>query len=291
MSNRRDFIKLLGALGFGGLFIPQNLQAAFKAKTPIGLQLYTLRDVIGKNIEKIIPAISKMGITEVETFDYSVKNGFFGLSIKDFVKLLSDNKIQAPSGHYEFGDYFAKQQDRQLKVAIEAGLGLGSQYITIPWLDPPVRRSLDHYKKIAELLNKAGEEASKAGLKLAYHNHEFEFKKFGEQTGYDIMLGETDPKLVDFELDIYWLLYAGYDPIPFIKSHPKRFALWHLKDMSHQNKNLNTEIGLGKLPVKDLFNIAKVSGLKHCFIEQETNYQPNEMESVRKSAAFIKKTM
>ncbi len=288
MYNRRVFIKQMSLLGLGTLCLPTNLQAAFKKPLPIGLQLYTLRDIIGKDIGKIIPQLAKMGYSEVETFAY-YKQSFFGWKTADFAKLLADNGLKAPSGHYEFAQYFLQKGDRQVAEAIEASAILGSHYITVPWLDPPVRKTLDQYKKIAELLNKAGEMAAKSGIKVAYHNHEFEFKKMGDRTGYDIMLQETDPKLVDFELDLYWLLYSGYDPVSFIKAHPKRFALWHLKDMSLQNKNWNTEIGLGKLPVKDLFKIAKTSGLKHCFVEQETNYQPNELESVRKSAAFIKK--
>jgi sugar phosphate isomerase/epimerase len=287
MNTRRDFIKQTGLLAAAAAIIPSFACSPPIAKHAVGLQLYSLRDVIGSDITGIIEKIAAIGYKEVETYGFSVKSGFWGLTPKDFANLLKQNGIKAPSGHYDFPNSMAGKGHEDLKSCIEAANTLGCEYVTIPWLDESVRKDADAYKKVAEHLNEAGQLCKSAGLRIAYHNHDFEFKKLDQTTGLEIMLAGTDKNLVDFELDIYWAERSGVDPIALFKKHPKRFTMWHIKDMDKKDKNLNTEIGQGGINFKAIFADAKLSGVKHYFVEHETNYKPNELGSIKSSFDYV----
>lgn len=258
-------------------------------KKSVGLQLYSLRDELPKDVKGTITKVAKAGFKEVETYGFSIKDQFWGLTPAEFKKLLDDNGLTAPSGHYGLGSYLTDGNTEELKAAIAAAKVLGSEYVTIPWLDESIRKSADDYKKIAVKINEAGKLAKEAGIRLAYHNHNFEFDKQGDTTGYEILLKGTDKNLVDFELDLYWVVRSGNDPIKLFKENPGRFTMWHVKDMDKANPALNAEVGTGSINFKPIFADAKLSGMKHFFVEHETNYKPNPMESVAASCAYIKK--
>lgn len=289
MIKRRDFI-ISSGLALGALAIAPSLAFSTKPKN-IGLQLYTLRDEFSKNVKGVLEHVAKTGYKDVETYGYSAEKGFFGTSAKDFKKILSDNGLKASSGHYDFNSFIKDNNADFLKSAIECANQLGSEYITVPYLDEKLRSDLDAFKRIAQKINEAAVLCQKSGLKLAYHNHDFEFKKFGNQTGYDILLQETDKKLVDFELDLYWAVRSGNDPLALFKANPGRFTMWHVKDMDKSKAEWNTEIGEGSIDFKAIFAEAKLSGMKHFFVEQETNYSPNPMESIKTSWDFVSKQL
>lgn len=283
MNTRREFIKNTSVLAAAALVLPSF---SF-AKSPVGLQLYSLRDVIGKDIKGIIEKVSAIGYKEVETYGYNAKDGFFGIDAKSFLKLLNDNGIKSPSGHFGMENYIAGKGSDDLKSYIEAANILGSKYVTVPWLQANVRKNADDYKKITDKLNEAGQLCKASGLKLAYHNHDFEFKKFDNTSGLEIMLNGTDKNLVDFELDLYWVVRSGNDPISLFKKYPKRFTMWHVKDMDKTNKDWNTEVGQGSIDFKSIFAQAKLSGAKHFFVEHETNYKPNQLGSIKTSFEYV----
>ncbi|GAA4210508.1 sugar phosphate isomerase/epimerase [Pedobacter jeongneungensis] len=258
-------------------------------KKVVGLQLYSLRDELPKDVRGTIAKVAKAGFKEVETYGFSIKDQFWGLTPKEFKALLDANGLKAPSGHYGLGTYLADGNTTELKAAIAAAKVLGSEYVTIPWLDDSIRKNADDYKKIALRINEAGKMAKAAGIRLAYHNHNFEFEKHGDTTGYEILLKGTDKKFVDFELDLYWVIRSGNDPIKLFKENPGRFTMWHVKDMDKANPALNAEVGTGSINFKPIFAQAKLSGMKHFFVEHETNYKPNPLGSVTASCAFIKK--
>ncbi len=288
MNTRRDFIKQSSLLAAGVAFIPSFACSMAASKHAVGLQLYSLRDIIGKDIKGIIEKVAAIGYKEVETYGYSAKGGFWGLDAKAFATLLKQNGLKSPSGHFEMDGYIGGKSSDGLKSYIEAANALDSEYVTVPWLDVSLRKTADDYKKIANKLNDAGNLCKAAGLKLAYHNHDFEFKKFNGITGFDIMLNETDKKLVDFELDLYWVARSGIDPLALFKANPKRFTMWHVKDMDKKNKDANTEIGEGDVNFKSIFANAKLAGVKHFFVEHETNYKPNELGSIKTSFDYVK---
>ena len=287
MIKRRDFL-INSGLALGALAIAPSFAFNVKRKN-IGIQLYSLRASLPKDVKVVLEQVAKAGFTEVETYGYSVKNGFFGTSVKEFKTILSNNGLKNPSGHYDLGSLLKDGNTETLKSTIAAANFLGNKYITIPWIDESIRKSADDYKKIAESMNKAAVICKESGMKLAYHNHAFEFTAFGNTNGYEILLNETDKKLVDFELDLYWVERSGNDPLHLFKEHPGRFSMWHVKDMDKNNKDWNTEIGKGSIDFKSIFAEAKLSGMKHFFIEHETNYNPNPIESVAESCAYVKK--
>ena len=289
MIKRRDFL-INSGLALGALAIAPSLAFNVKKKN-VGLQLYSLRASFPKDVKGVLEQVSKAGFTEVETYGYSVKNGFFGTSLKEFKSILSASGLKNPSGHYDLGSLLKDGNTEVLKNTIEAANVLDNKYITIPWLDESIRKSADDYKIIAENMNKAAVICKESGLKLAYHNHAFEFITFGETNGYEILLKETDKKLVDFELDLYWVERSGNNPLHLFKEHPGRFSMWHVKDMDKNNKDFNTEIGKGTIDFNTIFAEAKLSGMKHFFIEHETNYNPNPVESVGESCAYVKKNL
>lgn len=289
MIKRRDFI-ITSGLALGAVAIAPSLAFSAKPKN-IGLQLYTLRDDFSKNVKGVLEHVAKSGYKEVETYGFSSEGGFFGTSAKDFKKIMNDNGLKAPSGHYDFNSFIKDNNADFLKSSIECANQLGSEYITVPYLDENLRRDLDGFKRIAQKINEAAVLCKQSGLKLAYHNHDFEFKKFGDKTGYDVLLQETDKKLVDFELDIYWAVRSGNDPLALFKANPGRFTMWHVKDMDKSKAEWNTEIGDGSINFKTIFAEAKLSGMKHFFVEQETNYSPNPLESIKASSEYVSKQL
>jgi sugar phosphate isomerase/epimerase len=260
-------------------------------KKEIGLQLYTLRDELPKDVKSTLEKVALAGYKNVETYGFSIKDQFWGLSAIELKKILDANGLKAMSGHYNLGSFLADGNTTEIPAAIEAAKTLKSEYLTIPWVDEPYRRNIEDYKKIAARLNELGKICADAGLKLAYHNHDFEFQKHDGITGYEILLKETDKSLVHFELDLYWVVRSGNDPIKLFKENKGRFAMWHVKDMSKTNPAENTEIGSGSIDFKVIFKEAKQSGLKYFFVEQENNYKGNAFESIKTSSDFITKKL
>ncbi|WP_199120163.1 sugar phosphate isomerase/epimerase [Pedobacter sp. ASV28] len=292
MTTRRNFIKDAGLIATGLAMAPSFANALIsKPQATIGLQLYTLRDIIGKDVKGVIEKVAKAGYKEVETYSYAPKGSFWGLTPKAFKSLLDANGLYAPSGHFSFENYITSGNLDDIKAYIEASNILGSKYVVAPWLSENLRKTADDYKKVAERLNVAGELCIKSGINVAYHNHGFEFDKHGDTTGFDLLLGGTDPNLVYYELDLYWAVYAGHAPIEIFKKSPHRFKMWHVKDMDKTNRNWNTEIGKGSIDFKSIFEKASLSGVKHIYVEQETNYKPNYIESIGESANYIKNNL
>lgn len=286
MITRRNFIINTSLAAATVLALPSL--AFTMDKKEIGLQLYTLRDELPKDVKSTLEKVAKAGYKTVETYGFSIKDQFWGLSPIELKKILDANNLKAPSGHYNLGSFLYDGNLEEVKAAIEAAQVLKNQYLTVPWVDEPYRND---FHKIAARLNEAGEMCVAAGLKLAYHNHDFEFQKQDGITGYEILLKETDQDLVSFELDLYWVVRSGNDPVKLFKENPGRFKLWHVKDMDKVNPALNTEIGSGSIDFKTIFKEVKQSGMKHFFVEQENNYNPNAFEAIKTSCDFILKEL
>lgn len=289
MITRRKFIFNTGLATTFVLTLPSL--AFTMDKKEIGLQLYTLRDELPKNVKLTLEKVATAGFTTVETYDFSIKEQFWGLTPAELKKILDTNGLKAVSGHYNLGSFLYDGNTAELIAAIEAAKVLKSKFLTIPWVDEPFRKSIEDYKKIAVRLNEAAKMCTAAGLKLAYHNHDFEFQKHDGITGYEILLKETNKDLVYFELDLYWVVRSGNDPLKLFAANPGRFKMWHVKDMSKANTALNTEIGSGSIDFKTIFKEVKQSGMKHFFVEQENNYNPDAFGSVKTSNDFISKNL
>jgi sugar phosphate isomerase/epimerase len=289
MTHRRDFLKQAGALAAVACAQPSLLLAA-PAPLKIGLQLYSLRETIGADIKGTLAKIARAGYQEVETYGYSPEKHFWGLTPAQFKAALAANKLSTSSGHYEVGDFMRDGKASSLQPCIEAAKGCGQRYLIVPHLNEKLRTSVADFKTLASRLNQAGKLCQAAGLRLGYHNHDFEFKPLGGTTLFDVLLRETDPKLVDFELDLYWVVRAGQDPVKLMQAHPKRFPLWHVKDMDKARPELNTEVGSGSIDFRKIFAQAGTAGLQHIFMEQE-NFGMDAYQSIAKSAAYMKNTL
>ncbi|TDW52632.1 secreted protein [Flavobacterium sp. 270] len=289
MTSRRTFIKNSSLAAVAVLTLPSL--AFTMNKKEIGLQLYTLREELPKNVKGVLEKVAAAGYTTVETYGFSIKDQFWGLTPSELKKILDNNNLKAISGHYNSGSFLADGNTTELMAAIEAAKILKNEYFTIPWVDEPLRKNIQDYKTIASRLNQAAQLCKDAGLKLAYHNHDFEFLKHDGVTGYEILLKETHKDLVFFELDLYWVVFSGNDPLRLFKENPGRFKMWHIKDMDKLKRTLNTEIGSGTIDFKPIFKEAKLSGMQHIFVEQENNFAQNAIESIKTSCDFISKNL
>jgi sugar phosphate isomerase/epimerase len=286
MNTRRHFIKNSGLLT-AALMV--NPEALLKKQKHAGIQLYTLREVIFKDPKDVIKKVAAAGYGEVELFGLSDDNKFYGLSLKDFKQLLKDNNLKTPSGHYFPTKFlFEDGNGDDVKRNCEAAKTMGNKYFIIPWMFEEKRKTIDDYKRFVTRLNKAGEMAKEAGLQLAYHNHDFEFIDFNGQTGYDIILNEGDKDLIKLQLDLYWVVKAGHNPVDLFKKQPGRFHLWHVKDMLKTDSAKNTEVGSGQLDFKTIFANGKLSGIKHYMVEQENTYMPDIFTSITTSCKYVK---
>lgn len=277
--NRRKLLKNL-TFGIGGTILLNYF--GFPAKTfgknlsKIGLQLYTVRRDLEKDLEGAMRKVAALGINEVEFA------GYFNQKPESIKKLLKQLKLIAPSAHVS-----TEVLRKNLPQAIEDAKIIGHKYLVLGYLPEEERKSLDDYKKLVELLNKAGEECAKSNLQFAYHNHDFEFKKYENKIPYDLILAETDAQKLKMEMDLYWISKAGLDPISYFEKYPKRFPLVHVKDMDASPKKFFTEVGRGVIDFKKFFSKAEKAGIKHYFIEQdETPAAP--LESVKISVKYLK---
>jgi sugar phosphate isomerase/epimerase len=290
MTNRRTFLAQAGLASAALVLGPKLLRA--ETRHYPGLQLYTLRDQLPHGVKDVIAKVSKAGYKEVETFGYDMKTGYWGLKEKEFSKLLKDNGLTTPSGHYGIDSFFGKGDATELKKYIEVANTLGQTYVVIPSLNGDFIKTVDECKAVAEKMNKAAEICKASGLKLGYHNHNFEWKPLsGGGTFYDTILAGTDPKLVHMEMDLYWVVRAGQDPIKILNKHRGRYALVHVKDRDKSNPEVTTEVGKGDIDFKAIIPAARAAGVTHFIMEQENFTNIDPFVSITESCTYMKNTL
>ena len=247
----------------------------------VGLQLYTVRDLMKKDFEGTIAKVAQIGYKEVEFA------GYFDKSPQDVRKILDANKLTSPSEHVPY-DTVAKKWPETL----EAAHAIGQTFIVCPWIDVSQRKEADGWKRAAELFNHAGEAAQKAGIQFAYHNHAFEFEPseaLGGKLPYDFLLAETDAKLVKMEMDLCWITVGGHDPLEYFNRYPGRFPLVHVKDWSTKGPGGNdyggatgaaskpghiADPGQGEVDFKRVFAQSGKAGIQHYFVENDEPKSP-----------------
>lgn len=294
---RRHFVAS-GAAALAACAVPFT---SLRAESPLpagkyrmGLQLFTINSIIGRDVAGVIARVAGIGYEDCETYGYDPEKGtYYGLPASTFQQILADNKLITTSGHYDFAKYFDKSDDdmsRFVDQCIKGAQSLGQRYITWPWLDPS-SRTLEKFKQLTSKLNRIGEQVTRAGLGFAYHNHDFEFIDHQGKIGYDIILQETDPKLVKMQLDLYWVMHSSQrTPAELISLQPGRFVMWHIKDMDKVSRDYS-ELGNGSIDYTKILPEASRAGLQYYYIEQGGNFAINPMDSITKSAAFFKKNL
>ncbi|WP_165823937.1 sugar phosphate isomerase/epimerase family protein [Pseudochryseolinea flava] len=278
---RREFIQSSSLAAVGMLTLPSFLMKKEK-KGQIGLQLYTLRSTIGQDPKGVLKKVSEFGYKNLETYGYG-DGKIFGMGFKEFNDYVKSLGMKVTSGHYGLdmikGDKWKK--------AVDDAKANGQKFMVVPYINEDQRKTIDDYKRIIADLNAAGEVCNAAGIRFGYHNHAFEFDTVDGQIPYDVMLKELDPKNVGMEMDIFWVVNAGRDPLKYFEQYPGRFEQWHVKDMDKSDKNRNANIGSGTIDWKPIFAKAKQSGLKHFYVEQES-YPGEPINSVEEGAKYLK---
>lgn len=277
MTDRRDFIRALGAAALAPALQP--LAPSLYRRPPlrkldrIGVQLYTVRHQMEKDFEGTIARVAATGYQEVEFA------GYFGRTPRAVRALLDKNGLAAPSSHVSLAP-------AEWRAALDAAPVVGHRYLVIAWIPPEQRRTLDDYKRAAERLNRAATEAKAAGLQFAYHNHDFEFQPLDGKLPYDVLLAETDPKLVQLEMDLYWIVKGGQDPLVYFGRWPGRFPMVHVKDSAGPPDHRMVEVGAGKIDFKKIFAQSDQAGIRHYFVEHDEPADP--FASIRASCEYLK---
>jgi len=247
----------------------------------LGIQLYSVRDDLPNDPKGVLKQLASFGYKTIESYE-GQQGMFWGMSHTDFKKYVSDLGMTIISSHCDFRKDFERK-------AAEAG-AIGMKYLICPYLGR--QKNLDDYKKAAEDFNKAGQICQKNGLRFAYHNHDYSFRTQSGQFPQDIMMKHTDPALVDFEMDIYWVVTAGQDPVQWMKNYNWRFKLCHIKDRKKDTPykegegNQSCIAGKGSIDYKSILGQAKNLGMKHYILEQEA-YEKTPLECVKEGAAYL----
>jgi sugar phosphate isomerase/epimerase len=296
--NRREFLQntAVGAAAItaGASWATRVLASPYNL--PVGIELWTVRDQMDKDPRRTIEALGKIGYKEVEIVQPEDGVGdpprIYGMTGKEFAKLLRDNGMRAPSGHYMLA-----ATQKHWDWSIEQAHDMGLEYMTNAGLVAEDIRdgSLDAWKRLVDIFNKAAEPVQKAGMSYNYHNHNYEFVKLGDTTPYEFLTANLDPK-IKFTLDCYWAVNAGQDPVELIKARPGRVPILHIKDMPKgvprsleyaQIKGQFVEIGTGIIDWKRIFKAAPVGGMKHYYYEQDVCDMP-PLESAKISFDYLK---
>lgn len=272
--NRRAFIEKTAAISATTLLFPSCMSDDTNSPE-VGLQLYTVRDAMSNDPVRTLKKIASIGYSQIETANF--ENGkSYGFAGTEFKRVLDDMGLKLISGHFS-----PKVFENSFEEALAFMVAAEQQYAVFPWLSNEQRMTISQYKAHAETLNKCGELAKSAGVTVCYHNHAFEFETLEGLLPINVLLKETDPNLVKFELDLYWVKKAGFDPIRFFKENEGLVPLWHVKDMDDTPDQFFTEVGEGVIDFKSIFAAKEVSGMKHFFVEQDQSIDP--LQSIEKS--------
>ena len=284
-NSRRDFLRAAGAVlggALGGSLLgacttrgedaadtaaagaaPDTAQGAPAAiATAIGVQLYTVRSLMERDVEGTLAEIARIGYREVEFA------GYYGRVPARLRETLDRLGLAAPSTHVPLDAMRAG-----LDGVLASAQTLGHRWVVIPWVAEGERTEAG-YRRIAGELNRWGTACSERGLRLAYHNHDFEFRRTGSMVPFDFLLAETDPALVAMELDLYWITFAGQDPLAYFERHSGRFPLWQVKDGRGPNAREMTAVGEGEIDFRTIFDRASQAGRQHMFVEHDDPADP-----------------
>jgi sugar phosphate isomerase/epimerase len=277
MKTRREFLQTLSLVS-GGIMVSNSVSGAGRSrlKKETGIQLWTLRDAIDTDLNGTLTALGKMGYTSIETFGFD--GNFYGRPAAEFRDFCAAQGISIHSTHTGIT---ASNAASYAENAAKAGL----EFLVLPSMMGRPESTLDDFKRLAEEMNQIGKSCLEHGIRFGYHNHGFEFKAIDGQLPYDILLNNTDPKLVSFQLDIFWIIKGGQNPVDYFEKHPGRFTSWHMKDMGRDGESCI--VGNGSIDFKSLLKHAKTAGLERIFVEQEAYSEGSPIYCAGQSLKYI----
>ncbi|MDR1675935.1 MAG: sugar phosphate isomerase/epimerase [Tannerella sp.] len=300
MQNRRDFIRKASMMLAGGVMTPPLLtltscgggtksasesgSTAAATTKPIGLQLYSLRDMVKEEgIQAVLETVAKMGYKNLETAGYD--NGkVYGLAPTEFKKIVTDLGMKCTSAH--LGQAYSKEKAAEVMnwwdQAIDAHNQLGVKYLIQPWMPVDDATTLDDLKIYCDYFTTVGYKTAASSIAFGYHNHSFEFRKIGDQLIFDFLLDNVSKNHVCFELDVYWCQEGGGDPVAYLKDRPSQFKALHIKD--------EKEIGAsGKMDFKPIFDRMYANNIKDWYVEVEQYTNNDPVASVQQSFDYLNK--
>lgn len=315
--DRRQFVLSSTAALAAGQLSSRLASSASDDLSPVGVQLFSLPKLLERDFRQGIAILAGMGFKEVEfygPFDFSAPeaiagwkaitpqlgfsgSGFFGHSAQQVRAILDEHRMTAPSVHTDW----ATLQTGMSRLA-EAARTVGYTYVGLPSIPDALRRTLDDYKRMADNFNKVGDDAKKNGLKFAYHNHGYGLVPMEGTVPLQLLLERTDPNLVFFEMDIYWTVAGGANPIELLRAHPNRYHLMHVKDMKEVRRfrgdggdpgqwielfPFMTTAGDGVMDLRGIVTAARAAGVKHFFVEQDMVANPDV--ALKRSFDFVSK--
>lgn len=283
MRGKKISFKFLFLVGFAA-FLLQGLNSCETApkEKKIGLQLWSVKDDMQKDVPATIAAVGEMGYKFVETAGYG-DGKIYGMEPVAFKELCETNGLQFLGAHTGQDVPTEENWDKTMEwwdVCIAAHKSAEVKWIVQPWMGGTGYESLDGLKRYCEYFNAVGEKCNAAGIRFGYHNHDQEFtKEFEGKPVYDWMLELTDPEKVMFQLDLYWIAHGGKNALDYFEKYAGRFELWHIKDKE--------EVGAsGKMDFEALFAKRKQSGAEYGIVEvEEYNFTP--IESCKKSIDYL----
>ncbi|MGR3810883.1 TIM barrel protein [Jiulongibacter sp. NS-SX5] len=316
MTSRRNFLKTTGVASLAALSPMQQVMAMLKKDNQLGIQLFSIPKMLSEDFLNGIKLLEKQGYKELELFGpfpFSAESnkksweqagkmlgfsgsGYFGRSAKEVKQILEDHGMSSPGTHTDLDTL-----ENHMESLGEAAAILGHKYVTLPAIPDDRRQTIDDYKRMADTFNTIGENAKKNGVKLGYHNHGYGIKPWeGGVVPLQILLENTDPDLVFFEMDIFWTTCGGADPIAYLNKYPNRYKMLHLKDMKEKKEfsgdggsmqqwmpmfPLMASAGDGVLDLVGIVNKAKEVGVEHFFVEQDMVADPEV--ALDRSARFL----
>jgi sugar phosphate isomerase/epimerase len=301
-TNRRTFIKT-GAIAVAGTALLSRPMLAgipgFKGSPKVdevlSIQLYSIRDAMGKDPLGSLKQIAQIGYKNVEHANY-INRKFYGYTAVEFKKILADLGLKMPSGHTVMGKNHWDETKQDFtdawKFTVDDAATLGQKFVISPYLDESMRKTYDDFKRYMDVFNKSGELCRKSGMKFGYHNHDFEFSvKLNGQKIFDLILQNTDPNLVAQQLDIGNMYHAGGRALDILKQYPNRFELLHVKDEIKiaEDKYESTILGAGIVHTREICDLSRqMGGTKYFVIEQESYQTKDPIECAKEDFGIMK---
>jgi len=277
MTTRREAITTLGAAaGLMGLrAAPYTLHHASSAPSipAVGVQLYTVRSEMLSDVDRTLALVAEIGYEEVEFA------GYFDHSAAQIRRFLDDNGLTAPASHFGI-----EQMQNQWDIVVDFAATVGHQYVVVAYIGAEDRQHIDDYRRITDRFNVVAERANAAGITFAYHNHDFEFEMLEGQVPFDVILTHADPTLVQFEMDLFWILKGGADPFDYFRRYPGRFPMVHVKDMASDGSMV--DVGAGEIDFAKIFAQSGLAGIQHYFVEHDDPSSP--FGSIRASYDYLR---
>ena len=314
-KRRRTFVKQVGVLGMapvmlGGFVgckektmkstVEEAVKAGFTLKD-FGIQLWSVKDAMYADPKQTLIDLGRYGYNHVESFQGDM-GVFWGMEAKEFKTFLTDNNLEIHSTHCSSDYTLVPEKEDEFKQFVEDAAGIGLKHLVNPWMGN--LKTIDDFKRATDGLNRCGEIAKSAGLTYNYHNHAYSFKAIDGTIPQDIMMKGTEGGPVQFEMDIYWVVAAGQDPIEWLNKYAGRWSLSHVKDrykaprLDEIAKEEEVEdyseikgscvLGTGQINFNEVLQVAKDQGMEYYIVEQERYDDMTSMEASELNATFMK---